>query len=75
MADPLAAWDGGDPTFDGWVPPVGAHVEAIRVSDGLILTGTVTENRCGLFLDGPTGRHVLTAALWGVRPITPKEPA
>ena len=64
----LSAWAPGDPTIDGYIPPVGAHVVCIRDHDNATRCGTVDDNRCGLFLTGCDGRKaVLTAALWWVR--------
>jgi hypothetical protein len=57
----------GDPTANGIVPPVGAHIFCYRPSDGATRCGIVDDNRCGLFISCCDGhRHVLTAANWDV---------
>jgi hypothetical protein len=61
----------GDPTANGYVPPVGEHVFCHRSADGKTHCGTVDDNRSGLFLTTcHNGRVVLTAANWTVRPTT-----
>lgn len=60
----LAQWPPDLDAHGQPVPDIGSYVTARRLSDGLIRHGMVVDNRAGVFLDGPAGRHVLTAVLW-----------
>jgi hypothetical protein len=64
MNDSMDDWPVDQAADGAPVPPVGSYVTARRVSDGKRITGVIDDNRAGVFITGPAGRHALTARLW-----------